>query len=242
MSEISEVVIRKDIGRLIAHGVPSKLVFDQACRREGLFNEIYLYGAINEIVVSNVSTSDFWIRTGYGHPALQDVTTEEKNLGRLRELDFFITPAKGRSGSSMAIEVKWTPSSHCTWQTVVADLYRLKLVAMADKTTECIFVLCGPRVGLLKLLEKLDENSQKRAIGRRYPKPLVLRSTGSKTGSSSIATVNENGKLLGGNLVRRKLPLQVNGKPKLPGNLKLQLLGEVTVGVKQWTAAVWRVS
>lgn len=242
MSANTEVVIRKDIGRLLAHGLPSKLVFDQACGREGLFNEPYLYGAINEIVVSNVSTSDFWIRTGYGHPALQDVAAEKKNLGRLRELDFYITPAKGRSGSSLAIEVKWTPSAHCTWQTVVADLYRLKLVAMEDKTTECIFVLCGPQAGLLKLLDKLDIESQKRAIGRRYPKPLVLRSTGSKSGSSSIATVDENGRLLGGKSARNRLPLQGNGKPKLPSNLKVQLLGEEAVGVKGWMAAVWRIS
>lgn len=242
MSETIEVAIKKDIGRLLAHGLPSKLVFDQACKKEGLFNELYLYGAINEIVASNVGTSDFWIRTGYAHPALQDVVTPKKKLGRHRELDFFVAPASGRTGRSMAIEVKWTPSSHCDWRTVVADLYRLKLVAMAEKTTECLFVLCGPHGGVLKLIESLDRNSQKRAINKRYPRPLVLRSEGSKSGASSVITVDGIGRLLGGEAARQQFPIQANGKPKLPKNLKTQLLGEDTVGVRKWTAAVWRIS
>lgn len=61
----NQVKVKRDIGRLIAHGLASKLTFDQTCGRAGLFNEIYLHGTINEIVVSNISTADFWVRPGY---------------------------------------------------------------------------------------------------------------------------------------------------------------------------------
>lgn len=242
MTEIREVAIQKNIGRLLAYGLPAKLSYDQACKRDGLFNEIYLYGVINEIAVSNVSTSDFRIRTGYGHPALQDDYKQKQNLGRLRELDFYLSPATGCAGNSLAIEVKWTPSAYCNWRNVVVDLYRLKLVTTADSSTECVFVLCGPQRDVHKILERLHKESQKRAIGKKYPRPLVLRSTGSKSGSSFLRTVDENGRLLGGNYVRDRLPLQSNGKPQTPKNIKLQLLGEETVGVKKWTAATWRIS
>jgi len=238
----SQVKVKRDIGRLIAHGLASKLTFDQACMRAGLFNEIYLHGTINEIIVSNISTADFWIRPGYAHPQLQDAPGPRKKAGRSRELDFFVTPAAGRTGRSRAMEVKWTPSRHCSWGNVVSDLYRLKLIAMSEATTDCMLVLCGPRDGVTKLLDKVQAESQKRAIGRLYEPGLVLRSAGSKTGSGGIAPVDENGRFLGGDTVRERLPLGRNARRRIPTGITLQLAGEATVGVNEWTAAVWRVS
>ncbi|MCC4907748.1 hypothetical protein [Microbacterium sp. cx-59] len=234
--------IKRDIGRLIAHGLASKLTFDQACMRAGLFNEVYLHGTINEIVVSNISTADFWVRPGYAHPQLQDVRGVGKKAGRPRELDFFITPTAGRTGRSLAMEVKWTPSKHCSWGNVVSDLYRLKLVAMSEPTTDCMFVLCGPRTGVTKLLEKVQAENQKRAIGRMYEPGLVLRSAGSMSGSGGIAPVDENGRFLGGDSARGRLPLGNNGRRRIPTGITFQLAGEATVGAKEWTAAAWRVS
>lgn len=233
--------MKRDIGRLLAQGLPSKLTFDHACQRMGSFDEGYVQNTINEIIVSNVSTSDFWIRRNHAHPALQDGYAAKKNLGRSRELDFFITPATGRAGTSLAIEVKWTPSTHCTWWRVVADLYRLKLVAMANLNTDCMFVLCGPKNEITTLVEQLRMQSRKRAIGNHHPPPLALKSLGSKTGQSSLSPVDENGRLLGGDQVRKKLPLRSNGRHRLPAGINFQLLGESTVGVKEWSAAVWRV-
>lgn len=241
MSASLNVSIKRDIGRLIAHALPSKLTFDQACMREGSFDEAYLQNTIHEIVVSNLSTSDFWIRQSHAHPALQDDYAPKKNLGRSRELDFFITPTKGRMGNSLAMEVKWTPSTHCTWTKIVRDLYRLKLVAMAYPNTDCMFVLCGPRNEITALVEQLRAQSRIRATGNHHPPPLALRSTGSKSGQSHLAPVDENGRLLGGDQVRKKLPLRSNGKRRLPSGITFQLLGESTVGVKEWMAAVWRV-
>lgn len=242
MSTSLDVSIKRDIGRLIAHGLPSKLTFDHVCMRMGSFDEGYIQNTINDIVVSNLSTSDFWIRKNYAHSVLQDDYAAKKNLGRPRELDFFITPATGRTGKSLAIEVKWTPSTHCTWRKIMTDLYRLKLVAMANpNTTDCMFVLCGPKNEIAALVEQLRMQSKKRAIGNHHPAPLALKSLGSKSGTSSLRPVDENGRLLGGHPVRKKLPLRSNGKHRLPSGIICQLLGESTVGVKEWTAAVWRV-
>ena len=236
-----KVSFKKDIGRLLAHGLPAKLTFDQACMRSGMFNELYIHGAMNRNRVSNLSTSDFWIRPSYAHPELQDKYVPKKNRGRSRELDFFVTPATGRTGPSLAMEVKWTSSTHCSWRNVVTDLYRLKLISSAEPTTDCQFVLCGPKSEMDSILEQLNAESQKRAIGKTYPPPLVLRSTGSKSGRSTIAPVDENGRLLGGDPVRRNSPWR-NNKRRIPMGINLQLLGEATVGVKEWTAAVWRIS
>jgi hypothetical protein len=209
--------------------------------RAASFDEAYLQNTINEIVVSNLANSDFWIRRSYAHPALQDDYAPKKNLGRSRELDFFITPAKGRAGASLAMEVKWTPSTHCTWRKTLRDLYRLKLVAMVNSNTDCMFVLCGPRNEITALVEQLRLQSKIRALGNHHPPPITLRSTGSKSGQSHLAPVDENGRLLGGDQVRKKLPLRSNGKHRLPSGITFQLLGESTVGVKEWMAAVWRV-
>ena len=209
--------------------------------RAGIFSELYLHGAINEIVGSNLSTSDFWIRAGYAHPALQDGHEPKNNVGRLREVDFFVTPATGRLGPSLAIEVKWTSSTHCTWKNILVDLYRLKFISMAEATTDCMFVLCGPRAEVGALLKQLQTQSQKRAIGRKYPPPLVLRSAGSKSGNSQFAPVDENGRFLGGDDVRNRLPRRSNGKSRIPPGMNLHLLGEATTGAKEWTAAVWRI-
>ncbi|PNW09043.1 hypothetical protein C1632_08080 [Microbacterium testaceum] len=175
--------VKRDIGRLIAHGLASKLTFDQACMRAALFNEIYLHGTIDEIVISNISTADLWVRPGYAQPQLQDAPGARKKTGRSRELDFFIIPAADRTGRSLAMEVKWTPSRHCSWGNVVFDLYRLKLIAMSEATTDCMLVLSGPRDGVTKLRDRVRAESQKRAIDRVCEPGLVLRSTGSKTGS-----------------------------------------------------------
>jgi len=210
--------------------------------RAGILSELYLHGAINEIVGSNLSTPDFWIRASYAHPALQDGYEPKNNLGRSREVDFFITPSTGRAGPSLAVEVKWTPSAHCTWKNILVDLYRLKLISMAEPKTDCMFVLCGPRTEVSALLKQLHMQSQKRAIGRKYPPPLVLRSAGSESGNSQFAPVDENGRFFGGDDVRNRLPLRSNGKSRIPSGMNLQLLGEATAGVKEWTAAVWRIT
>lgn len=233
--------MKRDIGRLLAHGLPSKLTFDHVCMRTGSFDEAYVQNTINEIIVSNLSTADYWIRRNHAHPALQDDYAPKKNLGRSRELDFFITPATGRAGTSLAMEVKWTPSTHCTWRRIMTDLYRLKLVAMANPNTDCMFVLCGPRNEITALVEQLRMQSKIRAIGNHHPPPLALRSSGSKSGQSHLRPVDENGRFLGGDQVRKSLPLRSNGKHRLPSGIIFQLLGESTVGVKEWMAAVWRV-
>lgn len=236
------VSIKRDIGRLLSHGIPSKLTFDHVCMRSGAFEEGYIQNTINEIIISNLSTAEFWIRRSYAHPLLQDEYALKKNLGRPRELDFFITPATGRAGGSLAMEVKWTPSTHCTWRNILTDIYRLKLVAMGDPNiTDCMFVLCGPRNEVTELVQRLRMESKKRAIGNHHPAPLALRSLGSKSGASHLRPVDENGRFLGGPQVREKLPLRSNGKARLPSSIICQLLGESTVGVKEWTAAVWRV-
>ncbi|MCE0510395.1 hypothetical protein LVJ59_15200 [Microbacterium sp. KKR3/1] len=241
MTQSIEVSIKKDVGRLIAQALPAKLTFDQACMRYGMFNELYIHGVMNEIVVSNLSIQDFWVRPSYAHPDLQDRYSAKKKRGRSRELDFFVTPSAGRHGRSLAIEVKWTSSGHCTWKNIVTDLYRLKLVAMAEPGTDCQFVLCGPRTEVVSLLEQIAIESQKRAIGRTYATPLVLNSTGSKSGQSYLAPVDENGRLLGADSVREKLPIGPNGRRRIPTGINFQLLGEATVGAKEWTAAVWRL-
>lgn len=209
--------------------------------RMGSFDEGYVQNIINEIVVSNLSISDFWIRQNHAHPALQDDYAPKKKLGRSRELDFFITPATGRVGASLAIEVKWTPSTHCTWRRITTDLYRLKLVAMANPATDCMFVLCGPRNEITELVEQLRVQSKIRAIGNYHSPPLALRSLGSKSGQSYLRPVDENGRFFGGDQVRKKLPLRSNGKRRVPSGAVSQLLGESTVGVKEWMAAVWRI-
>ena len=242
MKPVVDVSMKRDLGRLIAQGLPSKLTFDQACMRSGIFSELYLHAAINEILGSNLSTSDFWIRAGHAHPALQDDYQQKINLGRSRELDFFVTPSSGRNGPSLAIEVKWTPSKHCTWKSALVDLYRLKLISMVEAKTDCMFVLCGPRTEIHSLLRQLHSHSEKRAIARKYPRPLVLRSTGSASGNSQFAPVDENGRFFGGEGVRNKLPLRSNGKKRLPTGVNVQLPGEATAGVNEWTAAAWRIS
>lgn len=234
--------MKRDVGKLLALALPAKLTFDQACMRYGMFNELYIHGAMNEIIVSNLDTSDFWIRPSYAHPELQDRYAAKKNRGRSRELDFFVTPAKGRHGHSLAIEVKWTSSRHCTWRNIVTDLYRLKTVASAESGTDCQFVLCGTRQEVVDLLNQIAIESQKRAIGRKYQTPLVLKSTGSKSGHSFLTPVDVNGRLLGGESVRNRLPLGPNGRRRIPTKITIQLLGEDTVGAKEWTAAVWRIT
>lgn len=242
MTQSIKVSIKRDVGKLLAQALPAKLTFDQACMRLGMFNELYIHGVMNEIIVSNLDTSDFWIRPSYAHPELKDRYAAKKNRGRSRELDFFVTPAVGRHGDSLAIEVKWTTSQYCTWRSIVTDLYRLKTIASAAPGTDCQFVLCGPRQEVVNLLGQIAVESQKRAIGEKYQTPLVLRSTGSKSGHSFLKPVDVNGRLLGGDSVRNKLPLGSNGRRRIPVGISAQLLGEATVGVKEWTAAVWRIN
>lgn len=60
-------------------------------------------------------------------------------------------------------------------------------------------------------------------------------------GERTLRTVDENGRFLGGNPVPDRLPLRSNEKPWEPNPIKLQNLGNVTVGMKNGSAAVWRV-
>lgn len=242
MDAEKEVSIRRDLGRLIAHGIAAKLAFDHACLREGMFNEIYLHGTMNELIVSILSMDDFWIRPGHPHDSLKDEAASTRKSGRSRELDFFVTPTRGRSGKSLALEVKWTSSSHCNWRSITLDLYRLKILAMENGGMDCMFVLSGPRSEVVNVLAKLQAASQKRAIGRTYGESIYLRTEGLGDGSGRLAPVDENGRFLGGDSLRSKLPLGSNGKRKTPATIKLQLLGESTVGRRSWTAAVWRVA
>jgi hypothetical protein len=64
----------------------------------------------------------------------------------------------------------------------------------------------------------------------------------SKSGNSQFAPTDENGRLLGGMGVRKKLPLQNNGKPRMPSTVHAQLLGQSTIGIREWSAAVWRIT
>jgi hypothetical protein len=242
MSLPHAVSIKKDLGRLISHALPAKLTFDQACMREGHFSESYIHSAIHEIATANLSVADYWIQQNYAHPDLQDYHSARKKLGAPRAVDLFIAPTIGRTGSSLAIEVKWTPSDHCKWSTVLADIYRLKLVRMADHTTDGMVVLCGPKNDISRLMMKLRAESQKRAINRIYGPPLVVRDAVSKSGNSQFAPTDENGRFLGGAKVRDKLPLGANGKPRIPTTVHAQFLGQSTVGIREWSSVVWRIS
>lgn len=247
MDDLRQVSIKKDLGRLIAHALPAKLTFDQACMREGGFNEYHVHAIINEVVISNLSSADHWVQASYAHPALQDAPDAEKGKvkrGRRRELDFHIRPTKQCQGGSLAIEVKWTTSAHSTWRTILADIYRLKLVAMAEGETDCILVICGRQQEVVKLVQQIDVASQARALGsRRYLKPLRLVSMmGEDSGGSSFRPIDENGKFLGGDSVRSKLPLRTNGKRWVPESVKTTLLGESVVGKNRWATAVWRIT
>jgi len=209
--------------------------------RQGQFSETYIHNVIHEVATTNLNIADHWIRQNFAHPTLQDDRSLRK-AGAPRALDFFITPTAQRVGRSLAIEVKWTLSPHCKWQTVVTDLYRLKLVKMADQTTDGMFVLCGLRDDISNLLMKLRAESQKRAIGRTYGPPLVTIGEMSKSGNSQFAPIDENGRFLGGTKVRSKLPIQSNGKPRMPTTVHAQFLGQATVGLRAWSAAVWRIT
>jgi hypothetical protein len=72
MSLSGAVSVKRDLGRLIAHALPAKLTFDQACMRQGQFSETYIHNLIYEVATANLSVADHWIRQNYAHPALQD--------------------------------------------------------------------------------------------------------------------------------------------------------------------------
>lgn len=242
MSLPGNVLIKRDLGRLIAYALPARLTFDQACMRQGQFSETYVHNLIHEVATANLNVADHWIRRHYAHPALQDDPSLGKTAGAPRAVDFFVTPTASRVGPSLAIEVKWTPSDHRKWSTVLADLYRLKLIKMMVQTTDGIFVILGSRNQISHFLVKLHAEVQKRAIGRTYGAPLAMTGENSKSGSSQFAPTDENGRFLGGIAVRNKLPLQSNGKPRIPWTIRAQFLGQSTVGLRQWSAAVWRIS
>lgn len=85
ISVLRAVSVKKDLGRLIAHAIPAKLTFDQACMREGSFSESYLHSSIHEVATANLSVAEFWIRMNYAHPTLQDVPLPLKKRGAPKE-------------------------------------------------------------------------------------------------------------------------------------------------------------
>lgn len=149
------------LARKISDGIHGKLEFDFANERGHSFGEHYLHGALNEILASNIDHRRWTLEPNFAAPALQgpDITS-----GRKRELDFAITSkASGEQRTKagpearktrVAIEAKWSASSHCREESILSDLCRLSLIASSETPAACLFVLAGPKSSVRNLLQK----------------------------------------------------------------------------------------
>lgn len=149
------------LARKLSDGIHGKLEFDFANERGHSFGEHYLHGTLNEILASNIDHHRWTLEPNYAAPALQDPNITS---GRKRELDFAITSkafGEDRTKAGLeareirvAIEAKWSTSSHCREENILSDLCRLSLVASSETPTACYFVLAGPKSSVRNLLQK----------------------------------------------------------------------------------------
>jgi hypothetical protein len=229
---------RKDLGRRIASGVTAKLEFDYTCERGNSFSEYYLHGVINEIIAALTSPTAYRIHTGYAHLALRQ--NEEISRGRPRELDFFVEPYQKEEGAA-CLEVKWAASSHCRWDNVLLDLFRLALVKRNQPTTECLFVMSGPTDDVLRTLDDLRTRTMRPNRGKQLG---ALQIPDASTPSSMVGyrAFDWAGRFSAGEGIAAHLPRTVRGRVDVPLKMYTTLAGSHTSASGMWMTATWRLT
>ncbi|MEN3032204.1 hypothetical protein [Chromobacterium amazonense] len=134
------------LSKKISDGVSGFLKYHFACERGRVMNESFLLLAMADIINSSIDKGNM-VKAGYAHHALNSVS----NLGgRKRELDYAVFDFQGNL--SIVAEAKWAGSSHCTFDNLIVDLFRLGLVKNNNQDVKCYFVLAGHSSKIKKLV------------------------------------------------------------------------------------------
>lgn len=219
--------MRKDVGKRLRDGITSRLEFDFACERGHSFGEYYLHGAINEIVSAIIDPGLFRLHGSYPHPALNPSSNLPKP-GRRREVDFYVEN-RDTNASSLCLEAKWAGSSHCTWEKILLDLYRLALVKEHSPEGECLFVLAGSTLKVNALMASM---------------PRVRQEGGAANLMTALQIPKNRGEATKRTYRPRHwgVPSAVRDSlPTVPPVIRSTLAHHTDLKVSKWRTFVWRI-
>lgn len=219
--------VRKDMGKRLRDGITARLEYDFACERGHSFGEYHLHGVINEIISAIIDPGLFKLHGGYPHPAINSLDAP-KRAGRPREVDFYVEH-RDTDQARTCIEAKWAGSSHCTWDRVLLDLYRLTLVKEHSPEAECLFVLAGFTKNVDALLDTMpvvwqggSSTHRMRALQRPKNKGVAT----SRNYRPREWTVPD--------LIRTALP-------RVPLVIRSKLAHDTDIKESRWKTVVWRI-
>lgn len=213
------------MGKRLRDGITARLEYDFACERGHGFGEYHLHGVINEIVTAIIDPAIFKQYGGYAHPALNK---PPRRAGRPREVDFYVEHRETKEGRT-CLEAKWAGSSHCTWDNILRDLYRLAFVKEHSPTIECLLVLAGSTANVDLMMKTMPAVWQNGNIQRRM-RPLQKPEN---KGHASLRYYNP---------VPWAVPISV--KEALPGTplpFSSKLAHHTKLKDSRWRTVVWKV-
>ena len=221
--------MRKDMGKRLRDGITARLEYDFACERGHSFGEYHLHGVINEIISAIIDPGLFKLHGGHPHPAINSLGASDmpKRAGRPREVDFYVEH-RDTDEARTCIEAKWAGSSHCTWERVLLDLYRLTFVKEHSPEAEFLFVLAGFTQNVDALLENMPRVWQGDASLRKR----ALQIPNNK--GSAVARCYRPMPWANPDLVRTSLP-------RVPLAIRSKLAHHTDIKASKWKTVVWRI-
>jgi hypothetical protein len=217
--------VRKDMGMRLRDGITARLEYDFACERGSSFGEYHLHGVINEIISAIIDPGLFKQYGGYAHPAINETP---KRPGRPREVDFYVEHRDTKEART-CLEAKWAGSSHCTWEKILLDLYRLALVKEHSPTAECLFVLAGSRTNMDVMMKSMPVvwqggNTQRKMRALQKPE---------NRGHASLRYYNP---------VPWAVPTSFRRSlPRIPPAFRSNLAHNTKVKDSRWMTVVWSI-
>lgn len=215
------------MGKRLRDGITARLEYDFACERGHSFGEYHLHGVMNELISAIIDPALFKLRGGHPHPALNSPDLP-KRAGRPREVDFYVDH-RDTNEARTCIEAKWAGSSHCTWDRILLDLYRLTLVKEYSPEAECLFVLAGSMQNVDKLLSSM---------------PLVRQGGGSSHMMRPLQIPKNKGAASSRCYEPRQwaIPDEIRkALPRVPLRIRSKLAHHTDIKASRWKTVVWRI-